>query len=242
MSTMTDARLPRYYLIRDELHKRILNGEWKPGELIDAESALADRYGVALGTMRKAIAQLVSEGFLERRHGVGTFVRRANFESSLFRFFRFTSASGERVVPESQILDLRVVPANEECARHLELSTGDELIAIKRLRLLEHKPVQFEEIYLPKTLFEPLLETPAESLPALLYPWYEECCDQVVASAHEELSVEKVSVEHAHLLGIETGDPVILIERLAHDIAGRPIEWRRSRGAAERFRYHIDIR
>ncbi len=242
MTAIADSRLPRYLLIRDQLHQRILSGEWKPGALIDAESVLAERYEVALGTMRKAIEQLVSEGLLERRHGVGTFVRRASFETSLFRFFRFTSATGERVVPESQILEVQVATAPEEVRRHLQLPAGSEVVMVRRLRLIDGQAVQFEEISLPLPQFQAVATAEPADMPALLYPWYEQQCGQIVASAHEELMVEKVSSEHAQLLALQTGDPAIVIERVARDIAGAPIEWRRSRGAAERFHYHIDIR
>jgi len=45
-----------------------------PGDKIEPEQALADRYGVARNTMRKAIAQLRREGILASRHGRGTFI------------------------------------------------------------------------------------------------------------------------------------------------------------------------
>lgn len=241
MKAKLDPRLSRYLQISDDIHRRILEGEWKPGDAIPAESHLSAEYDVALGTMRKAIQELTSNGVLERQHGIGTFVRRADFNNSLFRFFRFSDDSGERTIPESRILNIQVTNTPSEQASRLSISTNDKAIWISRLRLIKGEPVLIEDIWLPFERFKALLELDRSEFPALLYPLYEKQCDLAVASAKEELMVEKVSQEHARVLGITTNDPVVLIERVASDVAGKPIEWRRSRGAAEKFRYQVQI-
>jgi GntR family transcriptional regulator len=62
---------------------------------------LATEFDMSIGTVRKAVDVLVAEGVLERQQGRGTFIRRPQFQSSLFRFFRFEAANGERVVPKA---------------------------------------------------------------------------------------------------------------------------------------------
>ncbi|WP_104399672.1 GntR family transcriptional regulator [Vibrio penaeicida] len=241
MAASLDTRLARYLQLSDSLHQRILDGEWKPGDTIPAESILAEEYDVALGTMRKAIGQLMSNGLLERRHGVGTFVRRADFSNSLFRFFRFTDDNGERVMPQGRILNVQKTNPPTLQAHKLGISKDDEAIWISRLRLIKNVPVLIEDIWLPLPQFSPLLGLSPSDYPDLLYPLYEELCGAAVVSASEELMVEKVSAEHARVLGIKTGDPVILIDRTTTNVKGQPIEWRRSRGAAEKFRYQVNI-
>ena len=90
MKNVLDVRLARYLQISDDIHRRILSGEWKPGDNISAEMTLAAEYGVALGTIRKALQELRNKDIVECQHGVGTFVRRASLNNSLFRFFRFS--------------------------------------------------------------------------------------------------------------------------------------------------------
>ena len=99
-----------------------------------------------------------------------------------------------------------------------------------------------EEIWLPRDRFENFLALAPDAIGNLLYPTYEEHCGQVVASAKETLTAEGVGAAFARLLRLEPGTPVIVIERIAFGFDGRPLEWRRSRGPAERFRYHVDIR
>ncbi|MET5012558.1 GntR family transcriptional regulator, partial [Burkholderia pseudomallei] len=79
------------------------------------------RYDVAIGTVRKAVDLLVADGMLERYQGRGTFVRRASFDSTLFRFFRFQGRHGERRIPESPILRREVVEAPSAVAAALQI-------------------------------------------------------------------------------------------------------------------------
>jgi GntR family transcriptional regulator len=240
--SILDQRLPRYQRLRDDIASRINRWEWRPGDLIPSEAELAAQHGVAIGTVRKAIDQLVAEGVLERQQGRGTFVRRARFNSSLFRFFRFQSESGERRIPHSRILRRKVVAAPSAVAAALSLPQGAPVISLSRLRLIDGEPLLAEEIWLPKSHFEALLALQPEDFGDLLYPLYEERCGQIVVSADENLSIELATAMQARLLRLDEGAPLIVIERLAFDLERHPIEWRRSRGPATRFHYHVEIR
>ncbi|NTG02093.1 GntR family transcriptional regulator [Agrobacterium rhizogenes] len=240
--TSLDDRLPRYQRLRDDLAARINRQEWRPGESIPSEAELSATYGVAVGTVRKAIDQLVADGVVERHQGRGTYVRRARFNSSLFRFFRFQSESGERRVPESRILRRESIAAPSAVASALRLREGDSVISLSRLRLIGGVPLLAEEIWLERSRFEALLTIDTSEFGDLLYPLYEERCEQVVVSAEETLTVEIAPPLQARLLGLDPGSPLVVIERVAFDLERRPIEWRRSRGPADRFRYHVDIR
>lgn len=241
-SLPSDARLPLYQRLRDQLAQQIANNRWRPGEAIPTEAALSAEHQLSTGTVRKAVDALVAEGILERHQGRGTFVRRPQFHSSLFRFFRFQSAAGERQVPESRILSIEPLAAPSAVAQALGLPAHAAVIRIVRLRLLEDQPVLAEDIWLARTRFQGLLDIDLSQQGPLLYPIYETVCGQVVAFAEETLTAEAVDEVHARLLHVPMGSPVVVIERLARDYAGTPLEWRRSRGHAEHFRYHVDIR
>src|SRR6266496_3368363 len=179
MTQPTDLRLPRYQRLRDEIAARVNRQEWRPGDIIPSETELSSLYGVAIGTVRKAIDQLVSEGVLERQQGRGTFVRRARFNSSLFRFFRFQSEQGERRIPQSRILRRKSAPATQAVASALRIPVGEPVINLSRLRLIDDVPLLAEEIWLQKSRFEAVLEVETADFGDLLYPLYEERCGQV---------------------------------------------------------------
>ena len=237
----TDERLPLYQRLRDEVRSGI-GRRWRPGDAIPPEAELAKKYCVALGTMRKALDLLVADGLLERFQGRGTFVRRPDFNASLFRFFRFQSAEGERRIPESRILRRQVLKAPSAIAQALRLAPRGDVIHLNRLRFVNEAPVLLEDIWLPKAKFESLLEIETIAYPNLLYPMYEKHCGQIVASAEETLSVELIDGADAKLMRMRAGAPVIVIERTAYDFERAPLEWRRSFGPADQYRYHVEIR
>jgi GntR family transcriptional regulator len=231
-----------YQRLRDTLAERISLRDWAPSVAIPSEAELAAEHRVSIGTVRKAIDLLVAEGQLERFQGKGTFVRRPTFDTSLFRFFRFQQASGQRRIPESSILKRGLAKVPHAAAEALGLTPGVSAIHISRLRLLDGKPLLVEDIWLHEKPFLPLLELEPSRFGALLYPLYETQCGQVVASADETLTAEAIGARDARLLGIPEGAPAIVIERLARGTDRHPLEWRRSRGPASQFRYHIEIR
>jgi DNA-binding LacI/PurR family transcriptional regulator len=63
-----------YQQLRQDLLARIRRGEFSPGDLLPSEKQLCDRYGVSVTTARRALLELVKEGVVYRRAGIGTMV------------------------------------------------------------------------------------------------------------------------------------------------------------------------
>ncbi len=237
-----DQRLPRYHRVREILSADIAAHRWRPDEAIPTEAALAETHQVLIGTVRKAIDSLVADGVLERFQGKGTFVRRPDFQSSFFRFFRFVDTFGAARVPASRILKREVSSMPAVVAEAFKLPVGTQAVRFARLRLIDDRPLVLEDIWLPHTRFKALLEIDPREFGDLLYPLYEQYCSVLVASAQETLSAEAVSAKNARLLDLEAGAPVIVIERVALSADRQPLEWRQSRGPASQFRYQVEIR
>lgn len=236
-----DPRLPLYQQVREEILARIAAGQWLPGAPIPTETELTRLYGVAIGTVRKAVDTLVNEGLLLRSQGRGTFVRRPDFEGSLFRFFRQVDSTGQRLVPISRILDKQLREPPAEVSKALGLGDAEQVIWLERLRLVDGRPLFHEQIWLPAARFIALLDIDAEAFGDLLYPFYESHCGQCVASAKETLTVGTADAASARHLAIEEGAPVVIIQRTALGYDRNPLEYRVSQAAAEGFRYQIDI-
>ncbi|WP_443115625.1 GntR family transcriptional regulator [Herbaspirillum seropedicae] len=240
--TGVDARLPLYLQLRDLLATQIRAQKWQPGQPIPSEAELSQTYQVAVGTVRRAIETLMAEGLVERTHGRGTFVRKARFDNSLFRFFRFESADGRPLAPRSVIVSRKLVEAPARAAEALQLKPHAKVIELHRLRMVDGQPVLAENIYLCAQRFKALADKAPEEFGDLLYPLYERECGWIVASARETLTVETVTAAQAKLLGLKEKTPVVMIERIAFGSDGQPLEWRQSRGAASKFRYSAEIR
>jgi len=237
-----DRRLPLYHRVRDALSAEIASHRFRPSIPIPSETELAAAHGVSIGTVRKAIDSLVTDGLLERFQGRGTFVRRPDFQSSFLRFFRFVDADGATHVPTSRILKREVTAMPANIASIFKMPIGTQAIRLSRLRLIKEEPMMLEDIWLPHDRFKTLLEIDPREFGDLLYPLYEQTCGVSVASAQETLSAEAVGTRQARLLEIPAGAPVIVVDRLALSADRQPLEWRQSRGRADQFRYQVEIR
>lgn len=237
-----DHRLPLYQRLADSLREDLRAGRWRPGDRVPSENELAVDTGLAAGTVRQALAKLVDEGLLERRHGKGTFVRRPSFDQSLFRFFRFRSIDGTKPVPVSRIRACAIAIPSRYVREKLQMKEEGRAITIRRLRIIDDQPVLSEEIWLPEDRFSALMDLDLREAGDLLYPIYDTECGQIVASAEEVLTVGTADDDVQESLGLEAAAPVIVIERLARSYDGTPLEWRRSWGRAEQFSYHTEIR
>src|ERR1700750_671221 len=89
----------RYKEVKSAILAALSAGEWKGGECIPSEKRLAERFGVSIGTLRKAIDELCAENILVRHQGLGTFVSMHRRDRHFFRFFRVARHDGERSYP-----------------------------------------------------------------------------------------------------------------------------------------------
>lgn len=242
MSTSGDARLPLYQRLKDVFVERISLGDWSRAAALPSENQLAETYGVAVGTVRKAIEALVADGVLERQQGRGTFVRRPDFGNALFRFFRLSDASGAVIKPTARILVRTVGPADRVVAEALKLAPRAPVLKLLRERCVGGQSILVEDIAVDVTRFKALVDRPIEAFGDLMYPLYEEVCGQLVTRATENISFGTATPRIAKALGRDTGAPIAVIERVARGFDGAPLEWRRSCGLADQFNYTIDLK
>ena len=146
----------RYAVLAQALRQRIFAGEWVPGVALPAEQALARDNEVALGTMRRALQELVDEGLIERVHGRGTFVRVGLSGASMLRFFRFGSEHGS--VPVSAIVSIKAAVPAADVLRRLGQAPGQAVLHLVRVRSLDGAPCLLENIWLPLPAFAALLD------------------------------------------------------------------------------------
>lgn len=232
----------RYGGVASALRERILQGEWAPGEAIHSEAALAQSYGVALGTIRQALSLLVEDGLLERRHGKGTFVSPGLVGGSMLRFFRFRAPNASSEPPVSQIISRRPRRADSAEAAAFGLGSDAQVLQLERVRRIEDQPCLLETIVLPLPLFGPLVDSDPDDWGDLLYPMYQQRCRVLIHRAEDHLSFAQLTATQARRLRLEAGHPCVVVRRTAHDRAGRCVELRTTRGDAFAFEYTAQVR
>lgn len=73
-----DENVPIYLQIMDRMKRRILTGDWQPGDRIPAVRDLAMAYGVNPNTMQRALSELEREGLLFSERTTGRFITRSS--------------------------------------------------------------------------------------------------------------------------------------------------------------------
>ena len=120
------------------------------------------------------------------------------------------------------------------------LAPGASVIAIERVREADGVPIIHEVIALDAARFAGLEREP-ELLPNTLYQLYQARFGATVHRAHERLTAEAVPAVRAAELGLEAGDPVLKIARVAVDFSGKPIEYRVSWVNTESLHYEAEV-
>lgn len=232
---------PLYKELERTLRDALARGEWKPGEAIPAERALAKRYGVSIGTLRKAIDELCAANLLIRQQGRGTFVASHNRDRMLFYFFHVAPDSGAKQYPEVRLLAFARGKADRDEAAALRLAPGDPVIRIRNLLHLSGKPVIVDDLTLPAARFAGLTEQRFATRPSTIYNLYQDQFGLSVVTARERLRATLADDATASLLGVEPGAPLLLIRRIAYSYNDDPVELRRSRVDTSQHEYWADI-
>jgi GntR family transcriptional regulator len=241
MSNTPPTFSPLYRQIKNLITRSLQNGEWRPGDAIPSELELASRFQVSQGTVRKAVDELAAENLLLRRQGKGTFVATHSEPRSQFRFLRLSPDAGEQEYPASKLLECRRGRASAEAARVLELKTGDPVVILRRLLIFGGAPTVIDEIWLPGTLFRRLTAAIFDEYKGSLYKLFETEFDVRMIRAEEKIRAVAASAGDAELLGVDTGFPLLSVERVSFTYGDKPVEWRRGLYLTAEHFYRNDL-
>lgn len=238
------GNLPYIYLrIMEDLRAQIAQGRWKVGEAIPPEPELERLYGASRGTVRRAVDELVRQGYVVKKPGKGTFVRSTSpiLQKRLGELASFTqqlSARGLR--PATRLLSAGRIRAAEAEGRVQEGFgiTGEvEVIRIRRLRLGDGVPLAIQSVYLLPTSCPGILE---EDL-SQLFRLYETRYGVRISVADEIIRVGQAAEDEAALLEIAPGAPVVIRDRISLAQNGEPFEVLHSVDRGDRFQYRYQI-
>lgn len=218
--------VPLYVKIRESIREMIASGELERGQKIPSEQILAEEFGVSRMTVRQGISDLIDDGLLYRRHGIGTFVTLPHVDrdhSRLSNFFENSTQKG--IQAQASILKLEVIPGTSELTQALSLEEGELIIHIKSLRFADQIPVTLHDAYIPHKLFPNLVKDDSSTLDVHnLWNVYENSGYRV-RSAVQKLEARPADAELTELMNIEAGAPILYKERTVYTDDGTPIEY-----------------
>jgi GntR family transcriptional regulator len=199
----------------------ILSGKMEPGDRFENEVALGERLGLSRPTIRRAISELVNQGLVVRRRGVGTQVVQGQITRGLELTSLFEDLRTAGLTPKTRMLEVSTVPATKLVAEKLGVQEGADVLYVHRLRFASGTPVAVMENWLNSEYAEPNHAT----LGTLgLYAALKERGIEIKI-AKQNVGARKASSLEAELLEIEKNAPVLTMDRTGYDTSGHAIEY-----------------
>lgn len=229
----------------DQLRQLIIDGIGRdglqPGDPLPGEHRLCERYGISRTVVRQALAQLEHEGLVERVKGKGTFVSRPRTSESLVHtlvgLYDDVEQRGGHV--RSDVLRHESVQADDEVADALEVSVGDPVVVLERLRHVDGEPWSLSTTWMPEAVGALTLDSDLSegSLYRLL-------ASHGVRATHGVRSAEATVATHdqALLLGVSAGSALLRLRSISRDDDDRPMEYFVAHHRGDRSRFEFQLR
>lgn len=234
---------PLYEVVKRHISESILLGELATGTVLPSENALAADFGVSVGTIRKALAALTTEGMLMRRRKTGTVVTGwapLHNLSYFFQYFRLHGKDGGLLHSQTQVLDYQLGEASASEAEKLHIAPLAAVIRLKRLRTVQGIAAMHETLVLPAARLIDF--PPADKLPPLLYRFLLERYDLRVAAVREQITASLATEEDLSLLGLTAPHAIMVIDEISFDQSAVPVILAHHRFSTEHFMYVNEIR
>src|SRR6478736_5473060 len=225
---------PLYRQVKRELQRVVEGGRYGPGDMLPSEHMICATLGVSVGTLRKAVDELVHEHVLVRRQGKGTFVALHNNDRFLFQFFHvepreeFPLADDVRALeyPQVDCVAFLRARADETEAAALRIKPGDVVVRVDNRLSLSGRAVVHDRLVIAAQVFKGLTEKRFLERPSTVYNLYQTDYGITVLRARERARSVAAGRETARILGVPLGRPVLEVHRVALTFGDKPVEYR----------------
>ena len=225
MKLKDSSPVPLYKQIVEDIKSNIALGNYRRGEKIPSEFELSSMFSVSRVTVRRAIEELVKEGYLESRQGKGTFVTYHQAPNKIRQ--RKGRLAFSVVRPEheakttTQVLDRSVVPTPPE-ERPFFGDSVDSVVLISCVRSVDDVPILAEQVMLPYDRFSFLLDEQLDgSTPLELIREHVEL--EPSSFSNHTIEVVTANINMASSLDVSPGEPLLLERAYILDEGGNPL-------------------
>lgn len=216
---------PIYLQLAEIMRDRIFSKRWTAGSKIPSEHEMMEVFGVARGTVRKALKSLVDEGLLVQVRGSGTYVAEPGISHPAgVRPLSFADSLREQGKEfETQVLEQSVSPASVEVATELGIEEGVEAMFMRRVRTVDGEPIMCQESWLNLRECPGLLDI--DYTKESLFNAVQQCSGRKIKISHMRYSARTAGIEYGELLGCSESAALLLLEQNICLEDGVCIEW-----------------
>ena len=222
--------MPAYYLLQKRIKEKIENGDWKPGDAIPPERLIAAESSLSVGTVKKALQNLVHEGLLRRVQGKGTFVAGTVLSRGSLRYYRLARDFDDTYAELSVgLLGLKETRGPNAACAALYLRKGEKVFEVRRVFSAGGRPLVYALSYLPEKLLKGFAELPASVFEkSTLYETIERSYGLPCVRNEELFGVAAARGTVAEVLGVRPGHPLLRIIMRSFTYKEVPYEYRES--------------
>jgi DNA-binding GntR family transcriptional regulator len=230
--------VPLYFQIASQIEVAIDQGDLAPGDRLENEISLADRFGLSRPTVRRAIQELVARGLLVRKRGVGTQVVRGRVKRPIELTSLYDDLSRQRQQPTTNLVTRELRAAGEEIATVLGVPADADVLYLERVRLTHGEPLALMHNWLPSqhaaALTEELLAE--RGMYQLL-----RASGVHLRIATQRIGARLATAAESSLLLVAEGSPVLTAERTAFDDSGSAVELGRHAYRADGYSFEFTL-
>lgn len=229
---------PLYHQIYLVIRERIRRGELVAGSTLPGEQELAKAFNVSRITVKRALNELAGDRLVTRHRGRGTIVAgdavipmvRGSFDNLI------DSLKIMGLETELELLEVSDVRADDFVAERLGLAPGAPVQRAVRMRKLKGEPFSHLVTYVPDEIARRYSKEELASTPLLTLL---ERAGAEVTEAEQWISAAAAEPQIAAALQVNTGSPLLKIERVMRAARGVPVQFICGHYRPDRFQYHF---
>jgi GntR family transcriptional regulator len=232
---------PKYLQLSDWLRGMIERGRYSLGERLPSELSLSQMFNLNRNTVRQAIQQLVNEGLVLKKNGVGTFVTSRVDDKVQYSLKNIMSLTDEfnRLGIEQRTVTIskKVITTTDDLAEKLMLGSDRRAVLIKRIRYGNGIPLVLERSYLSYREYRLILSM---DVPDSLYKTLIDVFSVTLDRSIQTLRSVQLPDGDAQLLEVEAGFPATLQESIIYDQNNITVELLHSCYRGDKFVFKVE--
>jgi GntR family transcriptional regulator len=240
---LSELSLPLYEVVKRQITEAIMIGKLEPGSVLPSEVALSQTYGVAVGTVRRALMDLTNDGLLSRRRKTGTVVTGRKPQHSLrlfFQYFRLHGLDGSLSKSVTTVTSLDFDVACRGDAEKLQIESGAPVVRFHRVRHVDDRPIMHETLTLPRDRVANFPERP-EDIPPLLYLHLLDYYGIRISAIREQIGADLATDDDVRWLDLNLPAAVLTIDEVAYDQLAVPVLISAHRATTANHRYVNEV-
>ena len=210
--------------IRAQLLSDMREGRYAACERLPRESVLAEKLGISRTQLRDVLASLEREGFITRRHGVGTIINRhvLNVQTRMdieVEFLDMIRQSGFQ--PAVAYVHVSDDTADETFSRQLQIPQGTPVIRVARLCTADGRPAIYCEDVVEKSLAKGSYTIKDLKLP--IFHFLQQFCGIYPYLDLTDVRPAVADAALAEIFQVPMGTPLLNMDEVDYDIDGHPV-------------------